>query len=78
MFSPGMVKGGWHSVVNKGKNNNVNWTKGIENLLELDLFDYSYSNVKRIIEDGKLEHLEFIALTRKFISRCCDGPPLLT
>jgi hypothetical protein len=71
-----MVEGGWRSVVNKGEINYVNWTKGIENLLELDLFDYS--NVQRIIEDGKLEHLEFIALTCKFVSWCCGCPLLLT
>ena len=73
-----MVKEDWDSIVNKGEKNDVNWMKGIENLLELDLFDYSDSNVKKIIEEGKLEHLEFIALTRKFVSWCCDGLQLLT
>jgi hypothetical protein len=71
-----MVEGGWSSVVNKGQKDDVNWTKGIEKLLELDLFDYS--NVKKIIEDANLKHLEFIALTRKFVSLCCDSPLLLT
>jgi hypothetical protein len=73
MFSSG---GDWSNVVDKGQKDNVSWTKGIKNLLELDLFDYS--NVKKIINEGKLEHLEFIALTRKFASRCRDGSLLLT
>jgi hypothetical protein len=76
MFSPGMDEEGWSSVVNKGQQNDVSWTKGIENLLELDLFDYS--NVKKIIEDVDLERLAFIALTRRSISRCCNGLLLLT
>ncbi|KAF8813999.1 hypothetical protein BYT27DRAFT_7180260 [Phlegmacium glaucopus] len=58
-----MVEGDWSSVVNKGQQNNVRWMKGIENLLELDLFDYS--NVKKIIDDGDVARLEFVALTRE-------------
>jgi hypothetical protein len=67
--------GDWSSVVNRGQRNNVSWMKGIENLLELDLFDYS--NVKKIIDDADIVRLDFVALTRKFVSRCCDGPLLL-
>jgi hypothetical protein len=65
MFSLGTVEEGWKSVTSKGQKNNVNWTKGIQHLLKLDLFDYS--NVKKIIEDVKLEHLEFITLTCKLV-----------
>ncbi|KAF8801532.1 hypothetical protein BYT27DRAFT_7198051 [Phlegmacium glaucopus] len=62
-FSPGMVDGDWSSVVNKGRQDDISWMKGIENLLELDLFDYS--NVKKIIDDGDVARLEFVALTRE-------------
>ena len=58
-----MLGGDWRSVVNKGQQNDVSWTKGIENLLELDLFDYS--NVNKFIENVDFDHLVFIALTRK-------------
>jgi hypothetical protein len=58
-----MLEGDWESVVNKGQQNDVSWTKSIENLLELDLFDYS--NVKKFIENVDFDYLVFIALTRK-------------
>jgi len=58
--------GDWNSVVNKGKQDDANWMKGIENILELDLFDYS--NVNKIIDEADFVRLEFIALTRKFVS----------
>jgi hypothetical protein len=70
-----MVEGGWRSIVNKGQQNDISWMKGIENHLELDLFDYS--NVKQIIDNADVARLEFVALTRKLVSRCCDGPLLL-
>ena len=63
-----MGRRGWSSIVNKGKQDDVRWTKEIENLLELDLFDYS--NVKKILEIGDFDRLAFVALTRKFISWC--------
>jgi hypothetical protein len=59
-------EGGWSSIVGKGNYNDISWIKGIENLLELDLFDYS--NVGKLIEDANLVRLEFVALTRKFFS----------
>jgi len=61
-----MVERDWSSVVNKGQQDDVSWIKGIENLLELDLFDYS--NVKKVIDEVDLVRLEFVALTRKLVS----------
>ena len=58
-----MVGEGWDGIIGKGKQKDVSWTKGIEDLLELDLFDYS--NVQKFIENVDFDHLVFIALTRK-------------
>lgn len=83
-FSPGQAGPSWENIVGKGRRSDSSWVKGIEDLLELDLFDYL--NVKSIIEgisqahrqSDDIERLRFIALTRRFTSSCCDSLPLLT
>jgi hypothetical protein len=71
-----MVGGDWSNVVNKGRQEDVNWTEGIKNLLELDLFDYS--NVTKFIENVDIDHLGFIALTRKLSLSAVKFPYFLT
>lgn len=85
-FSPRMAEGDWGSIIEKGRRDESDWAKEIENLLELDLFDYS--NVGAIIDKFKqgpdntsyLDRLTFIALTRTFTSVGADYDcsPLLT
>jgi hypothetical protein len=83
-FSPGMAAKGWKSLVGKGQREGSNWAKGIEHLLELDLFDYS--KVETIIKEIKrdlgkrqlIDLLGFIALSRRFTFRYCGCPLPLT
>ena len=70
-----MANGDWSHLVGKGEKENVSWMKDLKDLLELDLFDYS--KVGKIMADGDLVLLEFVALTRKFLSQCCTGQPLI-
>lgn len=70
-FSPGIAGGSWDTFAEKGQQDGSSWAKGIEHLLELDLFDYS--KVKTIIEEvnrgldkkPRLDLLSFMALTRR-------------
>ena len=63
-FSPGIEKD-WNSILGKGQPSDVSWTRGIKDLLELDLF--GDSNVKMILDNAKLDDLVLICSTRKFI-----------
>lgn len=72
-----MWKGDWHDILRRGRRNEINWAKGMEDILEMDLFDSSPSNVKMVIDqvmgDTKstnpyVVRLEFLASTRTLLS----------
>jgi hypothetical protein len=59
----------WGRITEKGRQYGVGWARGIEDILEMDLFDHS--NVKTIMEEVKrdvnnlpfINRLEFLAST---------------
>jgi hypothetical protein len=69
-FAEGMTLKTWDDILRKGKQDEISWTKEIQEILEMDLFDHS--NVKTIIDELKLNmenfqligRLEFLASTR--------------
>ena len=69
-FAEGMTQKTWDDILGMGKQDQISWTKEIQEILEMDLFDHS--NVKTIIDELELNmensqligRLEFLASTR--------------
>lgn len=82
-FSSGMSEEGWNRILGKGERHGTDWAKGIEDLLEMDLFDYSAVKVliDKVNQDPRntsfFARLEFIALTRMFMDFRYDCLPFL-
>ncbi|KIM73856.1 hypothetical protein PILCRDRAFT_14925 [Piloderma croceum F 1598] len=81
-FGEGM-RNEWRDIVNSGKQDNVEWTKAIKGILELDLFDHSEAKIS--IERFKLDasnidvirRLEFMALTVEGAQAIVNADPHL-
>jgi hypothetical protein len=59
----------WSLILGKGRRDEVDWANGVENMLELDLFDFSdvapiINQIKREMNLERIGRLKFIASFR--------------
>jgi hypothetical protein len=75
-LSTEMTKKGWDAIIRKGHCDRIGWADGLNDLLEMDLFDYS--NVDEIMKLARSDmhntlatgRLEFLASTGTFSFLC--------